>query len=813
MADTDDPTVRFRASSDGVATRVPASFTTHKLYRDDIGVGPLRTALFSRVTEGQLIVNYLGHGSTYIWGQSGELLSRADVGTNWTTTGSRLPFVVAMNCLNGFFQSTTDEESLAETLLRANGGAVAVWASSSLTEAEPQGVMNDELFRLLFTHGAQGTLGDAVAAAKSGVLSSDVRRSWIFFGDPAMRLKGLPVAPPPAPPTLAVAPAALNFGVVSSGGAWTTSTPAQTVRVTQTGTGTVTWTAAANQPWIQITNGTGTGTGRFNINVVPTGLPASGTATGTVALTVNGSSSAPTVSVRVSIVPAGTSNPPFGTIDTPLQGATGISGAIAVTGWALDDVAVTRLQIFRDAVPPEAAGLVYVSDASFIPGARPDVESAYPLLPLNYRGGWGVMVLTNTLPNQGNGTYTVHAIATDRDGNSALLGSRTFTSDNASSTKPFGSIDTPGLTQIASGTAFLNFGWALTPQPKTIPFNGSTISVIVDGVVVGHPGALGPRADIQTLFPGYKNTNNAVGGFALNTTAYANGLHTISWVVTDDAGETKGIGSRYFTIDNSGSGSLVQSVVEAATAVEDQRASVESAGSILVRQGDDEAAPFEAVPFTGRTRQIAGHELERIEIRLAADHDGSQGSRYQGYHLVGGERRPLPIGSTLDAATGRFYWQPGAGFIGAYDLLFVRIMPDGRSERIAVQIVLQPRHRNASDVQMAIDMPVPGEVPSTFIVAGWAIDRAAQSGVGIDAVHVWAYPNPGSGAEPIFLGEARPRPARPDVGAYYGERFKDSLYELVVEGLAPGLYDVVVFPHSTVTAQFEPAAVVRVTVK
>ena len=289
MTDTDDPTVRFRASSAGAATRVPASFTTHKLYRDVIGVGPLRTALFSRVNEGQLIVNYLGHGSTYIWGTSGELLSRADIGTNWTTTGSRLPFVVAMNCLNGFFQSTDDEESLAETLLRANGGAVAVWASSSLTEAEPQGVMNDELFRLLFTQGAQATLGDAVAAAKSGVRSSDVRRSWIFFGDPAMRLKGLPVA---------TATRAADAG----GGTGRPElrrrhvrrnidhfTPAQTVRVTQTGTGTVTWTASANQPWIQITNGTGTGTGRFNVTVVPTGLPPSGTATGTVAITVNGS--------------------------------------------------------------------------------------------------------------------------------------------------------------------------------------------------------------------------------------------------------------------------------------------------------------------------------------------------------------------------------------------------------------------------------------------------------------------------------------------------------------------------------------------
>ena len=81
------------------------------------------------------------------------------------------------------------------------GGAVAVWASSSLTEAAPQGVMNDELFRLVF-NGSQATLGDAVTAAKQAVADIDVRRSWVFFGDPAMRLKDVPVStdPPPVVP-------------------------------------------------------------------------------------------------------------------------------------------------------------------------------------------------------------------------------------------------------------------------------------------------------------------------------------------------------------------------------------------------------------------------------------------------------------------------------------------------------------------------------------------------------------------------------------------------------------------------------------
>ena len=43
---------------------------------------------------------------------------------------------------------------------------------------------------------------------------------------------------------------------------------------------------------------------------------------------------------------------------------------------------------------------------------------------------------------------------------------------------PFGAIDTPAQGGTASGSAFVNFGWALTPQPKSIPADGSTITTI-----------------------------------------------------------------------------------------------------------------------------------------------------------------------------------------------------------------------------------------------------------------------------------------------------------------------------------------------
>jgi hypothetical protein len=250
-----------------------------------------------------------------------------------------------------------------------------------------------------------------------------------------------------------------------------------------------------------------------------------------------------------------------------------------------------------------------------------------------------------------------------------------------------------------------------------------------------------------------------------------------------------------------------------------QRVVADAGAHVLARRGYDDNAPFEAVSVVGGTRQVVAYELDRIEIQLPFR------GRYDGYLIAGDQRRALPIGSTLDRSTGRFYWQPGPGFIGKYTLLFeprTSDLPNYRtterpndrtSGTVTIDIILQPRHPNGSDVQMAIDLPAPGDVPGSFLVAGWAIDRGAPVGTGIDTLHVWAYPNPGSGTPPIFLGAVRLGGVRPDVGAYYGQRFADSAYHLAVTGLPPGSYDLAVFPHSTVTDQFEAAAVVRVTIK
>ena len=95
---------------------------------------------------------------------------------------------VMMTCLNGYFHDAA-LDSLAESLIKAErGGAVAVWASSGMTSPGGQALMNQEFYLQLFRNRGV-TLGDAIRAAKATVISSDIRRTWILLGDPAMRLR------------------------------------------------------------------------------------------------------------------------------------------------------------------------------------------------------------------------------------------------------------------------------------------------------------------------------------------------------------------------------------------------------------------------------------------------------------------------------------------------------------------------------------------------------------------------------------------------------------------------------------------------
>jgi hypothetical protein len=327
---------------------------------------------------------------------------------------------------------------------------------------------------------------------------------------------------------------ACRYGVDTHQSAWPTTGGSRTISLT-TACG---WEASSSASWARLSAASGSGNATLMLTVDNNYTTTNRSAT----LTIGGQ--------LVTVTQASFSaTAPFGAFDTPADNAVHVSGSIGVTGWALDDVGVTRVRIYRDPTAGEPAGPVYIGDATFVDGARPDVQAFYSTWPGCSRAGWGLLVLTNMLPAGGNGTFRLIAYADDVDGHTTRLGTKTFTADNSSSVLPFGAIDTPGQGDTVSGT-IVNFGWALTGQPRQIPTDGSTIDVLIDNVVVGHPTYNNFRSDVASLFPGYANTDGAVGYFSIDTTQYANGVHTIAWTVRDNAGNTSGVGSRYFTIGN-----------------------------------------------------------------------------------------------------------------------------------------------------------------------------------------------------------------------------------------------------------------------
>jgi hypothetical protein len=338
-------------------------------------------------------------------------------------------------------------------------------------------------------------------------------------------------------------------------------TPAQTVRLTFSAAGNQCWQASSNHPGISISPASGNGAANLEISIANGTFPG-GTTSALITIQQCGTLNAAAISVSVNAMNA--SGGPTGAVDSPANGAA-VTGSIGVTGWAVDDIGIAAVSICRDPVAGEGAAAdgrcggaarIFIGFGTFVEDARADVEALSPNSPLNYKAGWGYLLLTNFLPALGNGTFTIHAYATDIDGHTAIIGSKTINAQNSTATKPFGAIDTPGQGEVVCGTK-INFGWVLTQVARgaTIPANASTITVYIDGVPVGQPTLLGglvARPDIQALFPksAYNDPDRAVGAFSIDTTQYANGVHAIFWVVSDSTGAQDGIGSRFFTIAN-----------------------------------------------------------------------------------------------------------------------------------------------------------------------------------------------------------------------------------------------------------------------
>ncbi len=187
-----DGTDNFSQDSQTVQAKLPSTMQVTDVFASTVGISAAKTDILNAINSGQVLVNYLGHGSEEEWSGS-DIFDTTSVSS--LTNGSQLPVFLIMDCLNGFFQDVYEQPLGVTLLLASNGGAVAVLASSGLNQAPPQTILDSNVVQGAF-HAKGERLGDAVATAKSHITNLDVRRTFNLFGDPAMPVKqSVPASP------------------------------------------------------------------------------------------------------------------------------------------------------------------------------------------------------------------------------------------------------------------------------------------------------------------------------------------------------------------------------------------------------------------------------------------------------------------------------------------------------------------------------------------------------------------------------------------------------------------------------------------
>lgn len=195
VSDNADDAGNFPALSDAMlASYKPSNYNVQKAFLgidgDAAALRPIITAAINggdTNNAGVSLVNFFGHGNELQWAHE-NLLYVSTVRT--LTNASKLPFIVAMDCLDSnFLHPTSNLTSLGETfLLNPSGGGIAVYGATGQSVATGHEWLDRGLLRALFLNGSE-MLGQAVITSKLSLWAMgiylELMDTYVYLGDPA----------------------------------------------------------------------------------------------------------------------------------------------------------------------------------------------------------------------------------------------------------------------------------------------------------------------------------------------------------------------------------------------------------------------------------------------------------------------------------------------------------------------------------------------------------------------------------------------------------------------------------------------------
>jgi len=170
------------------------SYRTNKIYLDAFkkdsteieGRYPsAKDSLLNALQKGLFLLNYTGHGSSQFWANE-QILTNADI---TGLTNEHLPLWIGAT--SEFVRFDKKAVSAGENaLLNPDGGGIGVFSAARLTYASQNLRLNDYLIQHLFTkeNGQHMRVGEAIRKAKNSLGSEINKLSFIYLGDPAIKL-------------------------------------------------------------------------------------------------------------------------------------------------------------------------------------------------------------------------------------------------------------------------------------------------------------------------------------------------------------------------------------------------------------------------------------------------------------------------------------------------------------------------------------------------------------------------------------------------------------------------------------------------
>jgi hypothetical protein len=231
----------------------------------------------------------------------------------------------------------------------------------------------------------------------------------------------------------------------------------------------------------------------------------------------------------------------LGSIDLPTDGSI-VSGFVRIRGFALDINGVSNVDVYVDGT--DEVNRVTAPGGVNINLPRPDVIQEFPAYAGTAGGNPGYETSFRAA-NYANGTHTIYVRITDVTGCCYFLLPRTVKIDNTRNQPPFGDLNLPVPNSQAQSNGVLQVrGWALDDRVV------DHVDVFVDGLIERQAVTGIYRADVAADYP--DSLQAIVSGFILNidSTRYANGVHTITVKAVDDQGQQGLIGTRQVQIFN-----------------------------------------------------------------------------------------------------------------------------------------------------------------------------------------------------------------------------------------------------------------------